>query len=123
MSLRTRPVLVAAMAAVFVPSTTFADLLGSQGTIDSLTVYESTSDDYAMNNGILVLKEEGGAKTTYKWGGSWCPNRTLSASSVALLFDAQRSAVDIAVIPSYKTGNAGTKCLTVLKFKTLERTP
>lgn len=122
MSLRTRSFLVAAMAAAFVPSTTFADSSGSQGTVDALTVFESSSDDYASNNGILTLKEESGTKRDYKWGGSLCPGRTVSANSISLLFDAQRSQVDVAVIPSYKVGNGGTRCLTGFKLKTVERT-
>lgn len=123
MSLRTLSFLVSAMAAAFIPSTTFADSQGSQGSVDSLSVYESSSDDYAMNNGILTIKEEGGTKRDYKWGGSWCPGRTVSANSVALLFDAMRSQADVYVIPSYKAGNGGARCLTGFKMKTVERAP
>lgn len=116
MSLRSRLSQVAALLAVLVPSTSFADSLGNIGAIDAVTVYESSSDDYAMQHGMLVVREKSGTLRTYRWGGSFCPGRTLTTSSVALLFEALRSNGTVEVVPSFKLGNGSERCLTGFKF-------
>ena len=123
MSLRSRFFQVAALSAVLVPSTTFADSLGALGAVDSVTVYESSSDDYAMQNGVLTVREKTGTKRNYKWGGSFCPNRTLSASSIALLIDALRSNTAVEIVPSYKIGNGSERCLTGFKLDAVDSAP
>ncbi len=123
MSLRSRFTQVAALTAVLVPSTTFADSLGALGAVDSVTVYESSSDDYAMQNGVLTVREKTGTKRNYKWGGSFCPNRTLSASSIALLIDALRSNTAVEIVPSYKIGNGSERCLTGFKLDAVDSAP
>ncbi|MCY1056082.1 MULTISPECIES: hypothetical protein [Nannocystis] len=97
------------------PATTFADSAGAVGAVDTLTVYESSSDDYAMANGLLTVREKSGTKRDYKWGGSLCPGRNVSAGSLAMLFEALRSQQTVEVVPSYKTGNGATRCLTGFK--------
>lgn len=118
MSLRPRLSLVAAFLTALAPATTFADSTGSAGVVDTLAVYESGSDDYAMANGVLTVKEGNGTKREYKWGGSLCPGRELSPESIALLFQALQDRKNIKITPSYKPGNANTRCLTGF---TLER--
>lgn len=120
MSLRSRFTQVAALTAVLVPSTTFADSLGSIGAVDAVTVYESSSDDYAMQNGVLTVREKTGTLRTYKWGGSFCPNRSLSFDSIGLLFQALRSNTTVDIVPSYKLGNGGTRCLTGFKLDAVD---
>lgn len=116
MSLRSRLSLVAALVAALVPGTTFADSNGTTGVVEELAVYESGSDNYAMANGILTVKEASGTKREYKWGGSLCAGRNVSASSISLLFDAMRSQANVNIVPSYKLGSGNTRCLTGFKM-------
>ncbi|MFY0538356.1 hypothetical protein [Nannocystis pusilla] len=104
------------MMIVSAPATTFADSAGSIGNVDSVTVYESSSDDYAMANGVLSVREKSGTKRDYKWGGSLCPGRNVSADSISMLFDALRSQTQVEIVPSYKVGNGATRCLTGFKL-------
>ncbi len=120
MSLRSRIFQVAALSAVLVPSTTFADSLGAIGVVDSVTVYESSSDDYNMQNGVLTVREKTGTKRNYKWGGSFCPSRTVSAASISLLFEAMRSNTTVEIVPSYKVGNGSERCLTGFKLDAID---
>lgn len=115
-----RPVLCLVAALVAVPSTSFADSNGTAGTIASLTVYESSSDNYALANGVLTVLERGGTKRNYKWGGSICPGRNVSADSIGLLFDALRSKENVEVVPTYKTGNGNERCLTGFRLDRVE---
>lgn len=116
MSLRSCLSLLAGMMIVSAPATTFADSSGSIGNVDSVTVFESSSDDYAMANGVLSVREKSGTKRDYKWGGSLCPGRNVSADSISMLFDALRSQTQVEIVPSYKVGNGATRCLTGFKL-------
>ena len=116
MSLRPCLSLLAGMMIVSAPATTFADSAGSIGNVDAVTVYESSSDDYAMANGVLSVREKSGTKRDYKWGGSLCPGRNVSADSIKMLFDALQSTQTIEIVPSYKVGNGATRCLTGFKL-------
>lgn len=116
-----RPVLCLAAALFAIPSTSFADSNGAVGTVASLTVYESSSDSYAMYNGVLSVREKStGTTRSYKWGGSICPSKTVSDSSLALLFDALRSKENVEIVPSYKLGNGNERCLTGFRLDRVE---
>jgi hypothetical protein len=123
MSLRPCLSLLAGLMIVSAPATTFADSLGAVGTVENLTVYESSSDDYAMANGLLTVREKSGTKREYKWGGSLCPGRNVSASSIAMLFEALRSQPTVEIVPSFKTGTGGSKCLTGFKLSFVRTEP
>lgn len=116
MSHRPRLSLIAALTAVMLPATVFADSTGTAGNVDAVTIYETSSDNYAMSNGSVTLKEKSGTKREYKWGGSLCPGREVSASSIALLFQALQGRKQIEVVPTYKLGNGNERCLTGVKF-------
>lgn len=122
MSLRSCLSLLAGLMIVSVPATTFADSDGLVGSVDSITVNESSSDDYAMANGVVTVREKSGTKRDYKWGGSLCPGRNLSASSISMLFDALRTQ-NVEVVPSYKLGNGATRCITSFKLSIERTTP
>lgn len=116
-----RPVLCLAAALFALPSTSFADSNGAIGTVASLTVYESGSDNYGMFNGVLSIREKAtGTRRDYKFGGSICPNRPVSANSLALLFDALRSKENVEIVPSYKLGNGNERCLTGFRLDRVE---
>lgn len=117
MSHRPRLSLIAALAASLIPATALADSNGSTGNVDGLTVYERSSDNYAMANGVLTVKEKNGGKRDYKWGGSLCPGRELSDASVALLFESLRDRKKVKLTPTFKLGNGNVRCLTGFKLE------
>lgn len=116
MSLRSCLFFSAALMTTLAPATSFADSSGTTGTVDSVTVYESSSDDYAMVNGVLTVREKTGTKRDYKWGGSLCPGRNVSATSISMLFDALQAQTSVQIVPSYKLGNGNSRCLTGFKL-------
>jgi hypothetical protein len=118
MSIRPCLSLVAVLMMALVPATTFADSLGTIGSVESVTVYESGASEYGAANGLLTVKEDNAnnTKRDYKWGGSLCPGYNLSTSSLGMLFDALRSQADVAITPTYKMGNMSTRCLTGFKL-------
>jgi len=104
-----------AAALVILPSTTFADSTGNSGVVIALTVHESTSDDYGTHRGRVMIREgaePGSAQTEYRWGGTLCQGRNLTEANISLLMDAFRSRSDAQLIPRYKNGQAGIRCLT-----------
>ncbi|WAS98113.1 hypothetical protein [Nannocystis punicea] len=117
MSHRIRLSLIAALTSVMLPAVALADSAGSAGNVEALTVYESSSDNHAMFNGAVTIKERTGQKRDYKWGGSLCPGRDLSANSINLLFQALREKKQVEVTPTYKAGNGGERCLTGFKLE------
>lgn len=121
MSIRSCLSLLAGLMIATAPATTFADSAGATGTVDAVTVYESSSDNYAMANGIVTVREKSGTKRDYKWGGALCPGRNVSANSVAMLLDALRSGAAVEILPSYKLGNGSTRCLTGFKLSNIDR--
>ena len=121
MSIRSCLSLLAGLMIAAAPATTFADSAGSLGVVDSVIVYESSSDNYAMVNGVLTVREKSGTKRDYKWGGSLCPGRNVSATSVSMLLDALRSQTTLEIAPSYKLGNGATRCLTGFKLSVADR--
>ncbi|MFZ6183422.1 hypothetical protein [Nannocystis pusilla] len=118
MSQRPRLSLLAALTALMLPAAAFADSNGTVGNVEAVTLYESSSDNHAMFNGSVSIKEKTGQKRDYKWGGSLCPGRELSANSINLLFEALRAKKQVEVTPTYKAGNGGERCLTGFKLET-----
>lgn len=116
MSPRPRLFVLAALMTALAPATSFADSNGLYGAVDSVTVHESSSDNYAMVNGVLTVREKSGTKRDYKWGGSLCPGRNVSAGSLSMLFDSLRSQTNVQITPTYKLGNGNTRCLTGFKL-------
>jgi hypothetical protein len=117
MSHRIRLSLIAALTAVTLPAVASADSNGTAGNVEAVTVYETSSDNHAMFNGSVTIKDRTGQKRDYKWGGSLCPGRELSANSINLLFQALREKKQVEVTPTYKPGNGGERCLTGFKME------
>jgi hypothetical protein len=117
MSQRPRLSLIAALTALTIPALAFADSSGTVGNVEAVTLYETSSDNHAMFNGSVTIKEKTGAKREYKWGGSLCPGRELSATSIGLLFEALQARKQVEVTPIYKAGNGNERCLTGIKLE------
>lgn len=107
------------LAASFLPTLAFAlalpvvahaaDRDGVEGRATSIQVNASTSDVYLLYHGRLFV-QSGKNTTEYRWGGTSCGSRILSAEMVALLYDLVRKG-DNPIKPIYQDGQASTKCL------------
>jgi hypothetical protein len=116
MSLRSRVLKVAALAAVvLIPAVAYADSYGIAGTVVSLTINETSADDYLAERGSLILSE-GGVPRKYQWGGTACNGRNVSDANIALLFRAMEHGDRMKVSPSYKAGAGQARCLVGFKF-------
>ena len=98
-----------------------ADSDGLPGTIMSLRVNESSSDDYGSERGHVFI-DEGGTSRKYQWGGLACNGRNLTAENTALLFDAMRDR-GIEVFPYYKPANGGIRCLVGFELGLIDTAP
>lgn len=117
MSLRARVLKFAAVSAVvLVPVVAFADADGLVGAVASLTVNESTADDYAVERGNLYVNEAS-ATRKYQWGGTACSGRNISDANIQLLVNAMQNRDKLQVVPSYKTGAGLVRCLVGFKLQ------
>ena len=117
MSLRSRVLKGAALAAVvLVPTIAFADADGQVGTVASLTINESTADDYATERGSIVVNE-GSQTRKYQWGGTSCSGYVLSATNIQMLVEAMQNRDKLQIVPSYKTGGMLARCLVGFKLQ------
>jgi hypothetical protein len=115
MSTPPRLPLIAALAALMLPAAASADSNGAAGSVEAIVLHEPGSDNHPMYHGAVVLKERAGVKREYRWGGSLCPGRELSDTSLGLLFEALRSGAQVEVTPLFKSGNGGQRCITGLR--------
>lgn len=114
MSLRSIFPLAALLTTAALPSMTFADSTGSPGYVTSLTVHESSSDLYGTYRGSLTVREgqePGSSQSEYRWGGTLCSGKNVSESSIQLLMIALRGRSDTQIVPRYKMGQGGIRCL------------
>lgn len=117
MSLRSRVLKVAALAAVvLVPTVAFADADGIVGTVASVTVNESSADDYAVERGSLIVNE-GSLTRKYQWGGTACSGRNVTEANIQLLIEAMLNPSRLQIVPSYKTGAGLARCLVGFKLQ------
>jgi hypothetical protein len=96
---------VLALMLAVAPSTAFAaDEVGTAGIATSIDIVSPSSDTYLIYNGrVFVGTDE------YRWGGTSCGSRTLSAENVRSLTQAVRSGMT--VTPRYQIGQGTTRCL------------
>lgn len=101
---------VALSAVILVPTLAYADTDGAAGSVASVTVNESSADDYASERGNVYVNE-GATNRKYQWGGQACSGRNLTEANIALLVEALRGRDGIQIVPSYKAGGGGARCL------------
>jgi hypothetical protein len=99
-----------ATSILLTPHVASADSDGAKGRIIDLSVNEPASDDYVKFHGSVTLYANK-AKTTYHWGGSFCPGKDLSADSVERLTQAFLTRRWTKVTPRFKNGQGGNKCI------------
>lgn len=123
MSLRSRVMKGAALAAVvLVPAVAWADTDGLKGTVASLTINETSADDYASERGNVVINE-GSTARKYQWGGTACNGKYVSESNIDLLVQAMRAQDKLEVVPSYKAGAGGARCLVGFRVQVIAPEP
>ncbi len=108
---------------VLLPSVALADVDGTKGIVSSVTINESSADDYASERGSIVVNENLTATRKYQWGGAVCNGKNLSDASIALLFDALRARDKVEIVPSYKAGAGQARCLVGFKLQTIPPDP
>jgi hypothetical protein len=114
MSIRTSFMLAAVLAAASVPALAFADSSGAPGYVTSLTVNTKSSDSAGSYRGSVRVREgaePGSPNREYRWGGTICSGRDLAEIDIALLTEALRGRSDTQIVPRYKMGQAGARCL------------
>ncbi|MBZ5711568.1 hypothetical protein [Nannocystis pusilla] len=112
MFIRKLAITAAATCAALVSTPAAADSTGVTGFVNKVTVYDDSSDNYGAQHGILQVVESGtGTLRNYVWGASLCPGRELAPDMIQLLVDALHNRPAVEIVPSYKTGNGGSRCL------------
>jgi len=102
-----------------------ADSVGNPGYVADLVLNSSKSDRYAEFQGSVLLAEGDTAaalKREYRWGGTTCSGYLPTEDQIRYLFEAMRSGRALQIVPSYKAGVAGARCLVAVKVR-LRPTP
>jgi hypothetical protein len=93
------------------PSVSLAvDNVGAQGRVLAIRVNMTSSDDYGVEHGSVVIGDQISGVQTYKWGGSRCPAAEVTEDQIAML----QRALDnprILVEPAWRPGQGGFQCL------------
>lgn len=93
------------------PATASADFAGLPGTLLGFEHVDDSSDDYNFTgHGSIIMDDGDATPRAYRWGGSFCPGRVLDVAQQQLLVTAM--AGKLVVLPYYKLGNGGERCLT-----------
>jgi hypothetical protein len=90
------------------PTTAFADEAGKAGIATDLETLTPSADTYLQYHGRLVLLV-GTTPEEYRWGGTSCGSRTMSADNVRLLATAVQKGQSIT--PRYQIGQGSVRCL------------
>jgi hypothetical protein len=91
-----------------------ADNIGTPGPMVGFEHNDDSSDEAGLADGSLFIDEGGGTTREYRWGGSLCPGRELDTAQQSMLLEAGRG--KWVVLPYYKLGNGGARCLTSFGF-------
>jgi hypothetical protein len=97
-----------AVCLAIAPSTAFADELGPAGIATDVEVLTPSADTYLQYHGRLVILV-GTAPQEYRWGGTSCGSRTMSADNVRSLITAVNKGTPIT--PRFQMGQGTTRCL------------
>lgn len=107
----------------------YADSTGDWGRVVSVRVTAQGSDDYGRFRGKVELAgrrthpKKRPEITEYVWGGSSCPGRDLSDSQVHQLQDAMTHRAHLRLLPYYKPGQGGAKCIVGFDVRGREALP
>jgi hypothetical protein len=96
----------------FLSNSALADTLGSEGKITELNFTATSSDNYPLYHGYIVVKSKVD-DVAYHWGGSYCPGKDLANDASRYIIDALNSYFHqkTVITPQYKSGQGGNLCL------------
>ena len=107
-------VILAALAVVlWMPAEGRADQIGEPGFIKAITLISTSSDDFPLYHGSIVLETDG-PDEEYRWGGSYCPGQTLNTELNMILAQALKQyaqSAHVLIRPQFSNGQGGAKCL------------
>lgn len=115
-----RALLLAAACALLPQMAAAADSLGNPGYVQDILLNSNKSDVYMQYQGAVSLLEGdtvSAARREYRWGGSVCSGIVPSDEQVRYLFEAMRAGKSLQIVPSYKLGAGGARCLVALKIR------
>jgi len=120
--MRRKTALVSAFAlslTTLISGSALAYTVGVAGKIISVTINGSKSDDYNKFHGSVKIRPPGKNKRSveYKWGGTNCPGKNLTADQVDILVGAFHERKSTHVVPHSKNGQGGAKCLVGFELK------
>jgi hypothetical protein len=119
-TLRVLPVLALAVVTGAAGPAAAADLTGTAGVVTELVLNGESSEAYGVSHGSVRLQEGDSVasiKREYKWGGTSCAGVLPSEEQKRLLFEAMRAGFSIQVVPSYRMGLAGARCLVGIRLR------
>lgn len=120
-SSRSLQALLLASACTLLPQTAAAaDSPGNAGYVQDILLNSTKSDVYMQYQGAVSLLEGdtvSSARREYRWGGSVCSGIVPSDEQVRYLFEAMRAGKSLQIVPSYKLGAGGARCLVAIKIR------
>ena len=112
--------LFAAACAALPQTASAADVAGSAGYVQELVLNNNKSERFLEFQGSVLLVEGDAAnalKHEYRWGGTSCSGYTPTDAQIDFLFEVLRGGRVLQVVPSYKNGTGGARCLVALKVR------
>ncbi len=97
-----------------------ADSPGNPGYVQEILLNSTKSEVYMQYQGAVSLLEGdtvSSARREYRWGGSVCSGIVPSDEQVRYLFEAMRAGKSLQIVPSYKLGAGGARCLVAIKIR------
>ena len=89
---------------------TAQDDVGAVGPIAGLQINSPHGDSYLISHGRMYVATAGGTLDEYRWGGTSCGTRLLTADEVAALHRALDNK-KVQIQPFFQTGQGDIKCL------------
>ncbi|MBK8283764.1 MAG: hypothetical protein IPK97_02185 [Ahniella sp.] len=106
--------------ALLTSGSALADTIGSYGTVAQVTVNGTSSTEYTMARGRLVIDEGQEFYRHYQWGGTACNGKNMSADDIANLLLALKERRSMTVTPAWIAGAGDTRCLVSYRITAIE---
>ncbi len=120
LKLSLRSLLLASVCTLLPQVAVAADSPGNPGYVQDIVLNSSKSEVFMQYQGAVSLLEGdtvSSARREYRWGGSVCSGIVPSDEQVRYLFEAMRAGKSLQIVPSYKLGAGGARCLVAIKIR------
>lgn len=97
-----------------------AESTGASGYVVDISLNGAGSERRGDYHGAVLLLEGDTAnapKHEYKWGGTVCSGYLPDAEMIRYLFETMRAGRTLQVVPNYKPGVGGVRCLVAFKVR------